>query len=1304
MPILQILGGDALSSFRLQQLLDQLRGILPDLKSISARYCYIASYSQSLDQSAIQVLLDLLEVDSICEGNPLTDDADFLIFPRLGTRTPWSSKAIDILHCCGAACIERIERGKLWSISSRAGAKLTKDEVDDIVGLMHDRMTETVIADAGLISQVFNVPERESLESVDLQEIGLGALNDANARFGLALTESELSYVANWYRTQMRNPTDAELMMFSQVNSEHCRHKIFNANWVIDGKLTDESLFSMIRKTHRANPDGTLVAYEDNASVIEGCDSMLFFPDPHSRKYRFGVAEPSHVIYKAETHNHPTAISPFPGAATGAGGEIRDEGATGRGGRPKAGLCGFSVSHLRIPNLVQPWEKPSQFPKRFASALDVMLEGPIGSASFNNEFGRPNTAGYFRTFETLSPDRSFRFGYHKPIMLAGGIGSIREQHIKKRELSDGSLLIVIGGPGMLIGLGGGAASSVGYGQSDEDLDFASVQRSNPEMQRRCQEVINRCAELGDDNPILSIHDVGAGGLCNALPELVHISGLGACIDMGRIPNDDPSMSPMQIWCNEAQERYTVAISPDRLDQFDRICKLESCPYAVVGTATLKPWLSVRHTGKDGVEHSTPVDVEMKFVMGGMLRETRTSSRKIKRVPKVRKPVDLELAECIERTLRFPSVSDKTFLVAIGDRTVSGLVHRDQMVGPWQVPVADSSVTLSGFSGFSGEAMALGERAPIAILDAAASARMAVGEALTNLRSASGHELSSVRLSANWMASAGTPETDTDLYEAVKTVALEICPALGVSIPVGKDSLSMRTKWQDPNGLELQVHAPLSLVVSAFTAVSDVRGSLTPLLAHRPETELLMIDLGQGQCRMGMSAVYQTFNIEHGIAPDMDDPKLLVNFYGAISELMHRNLIHAYHDRSDGGLFATLCEMSFASRKGLDIIVPEDAGVSIVDHLFNEELGAVVQIDSESRQDVLEIFRRHKLHRLVSRVATVEGHNRICIKRNGRVTHDGLRSHMQRAWSELTWRMQSLRDNPGCAQQQYDRILDDRDEGLTFRHQLHDSIAPMIATAVRPKIAILREQGVNGHVEMAAAFDLAGFDSFDVQMSALASGDLDLSKFNAMSICGGFSFGDVFGAGKGWAGSILHNPQLMDMFERFFSDSYKFSFGVCNGCQVMMQLKDIIPGAQHWPSFRRNRSQQFEARLVNVLIPPSKSIMMTALTHAVLPIAVAHGEGRAVFRLVEDHKEISEESKICMRYVDADGSIASDYPANPNGSDFAVAGVTNSDGRITALMPHPERVFRNVQFSWTDEKLSENSPWLELFRSARKWLG
>jgi phosphoribosylformylglycinamidine synthase len=1081
--------------------------------------------------------------------------------------------------------------------------------------------------------------------------------------------------------------------MFAQANSEHCRHKIFNARWVIDGEPQEASLFGMIRRTHEANPQGTIVAYADNAAVMEGGLVRPFFADPATGVYghHAGVA---HTVMKVETHNHPTAISPFPGAATGSGGEIRDEGATGRGAKPKAGLCGFSVSNLRIPGCVRPWERNPCRPDRIASPLAIMLEGPIGAAAFNNEFGRPNLAGYFRAFEQ-EVDGRVR-GYHKPIMLAGGVGTICAEHSNKAPVPDGALLIQLGGPGLLIGMGGGSASSMSTGANTADLDFDSVQRGNAEIQRRAQEVIDRCRAMGAANPILSIHDVGAGGLSNALPELVHGAGRGARIDLRAAPNEEPGMTPREVWCNEAQERYVLAIAPDSLALFRDLCERERCPFAVVGVATAGARLEVR----DPLFGSTPVDMDLPALLGKPPRMSR-AARRLR--PRVRPfdPRGIALEEAVSRVLRSPTVADKTFLVSIGDRTVGGLCARDQCVGPWQVPVADCAATLLAFDGFAGEAYAIGERAPLALVDAPASGRMAVAEALTNLAAAPVRSLSLVKLSANWMAAAGAPGEDAALFDTVRAVALDLCPALGVSIPVGKDSMSMRTTWHEDGGAR-EVTSPVSLVVSAFAPCDDVRLTWTPRLrTDAGPTSLVLVDLAPGLARLGGSVLAEVFCQTGDEVPDVDDPSRLRAFYDALDVLRAAGLVLAYHDRSDGGLFVTLCEMAFAGHTGLAIDAGAVGGVSLLAGLFSEELGAVLQVRDADLDRAMEVLRAHRLEARV--VARPEGSGRISVERGGTPAFATTRIALQRAWSETTWQLQRLRDNPDAAQQEYDRVLDEDDPGLTpaltFDPAL-DVAAPLVARGARPAIAILREQGVNGHVEMAAAFDRAGFEAHDVHMSDVIAGRVSLARFQGLAACGGFSYGDVLGAGEGWAKSILYHPRARDEFAAFFARGETFGLGVCNGCQMMAALKDLIPGAGLWPRFVKNASEQFEARLVTVEIAPGPSLFFQGMAGSRLPVVTAHGEGRAVFDREEDARRVL----VSARYVDNFGRPTANYPLNPNGSPEGITAVTTPDGRFTIVMPHPERVFRSVQLSWHPEDWGEDSPWMRLFRNARVFVG
>ena len=1299
-------GGSALSRFKTNQLLGKICHQTPlKLDGLEVSHCYFL-----LDSKTGELNLHLDEILGIVDAKPILASELFsahtiLVVPRLGTTSSWCTKATNIVHRCGFDSVERIERGALWRIQSQRA--LSRAEKSILASFLYDRMTESWLERQSQVEFLFDHTSGKQTAPIDLMDSGINALHEANLKMGLALSESELEYLNDWYKAERRNPTETELMTFSQVNSEHCRHKIFNATWDFDDTEYTRSMFSMIRETHQQNPEETLVAYEDNSAVIAGQESNLFAPVGPTGQYQYTHQEPAHIIFKAETHNHPTAISPFPGAATGAGGEIRDEGATGTGGKPKAGVCGFSVSHLRIPEYSQPWENAENRPERIASPLAIMLEGPVGAASFNNEFGRPNIAGYFRTFEIQANESDVAYGFHKPIMFAGGVGNIRPQQVGKRPLQDGDALIVLGGPSMLIGLGGGAASSLEQGRSDQELDFASVQRSNPEMQRRCQETIDRCRELGTMNPILSIHDVGAGGLSNAIPEIVYDAGHGANIRLNDIPVDEIGMSPMEIWCNEAQERYILAIRKSDVDRFAEICARENCPWQMVGEVTGATNLSVQSETED----LPVVELDLDFLLGAIPQPIK----KDKWVPALKPqsfPYRWEFADCVERILRFPSVADKSFLITIGDRTVSGLIHRDQMVGPWQVPVADAAVTVSGYQSNCGEAMAIGERSPIAVLDAVASARMAVGEALTNLRSTGVASLSQVRLCANWMACASVAGEARNLYDSVRSVALDLCMNLGISIPVGKDSLSMSTEWVDKDGKNQRVYSPLSLVATAFCAVNDVRSTLTPQLCKDTNTQLVLVDLGCGQNRMGMSVLHQSHNFIGGKVPDVDDAVQLKNFFEALGELIKNEKILAYHDRSDGGLFATLCEMSFAGRTGLKIDITTNTDP--ISFFFNEELGAVIQIDSKEVDAVLAVFARFGLGSSVELIGTVTGRDEVQLSVAGRSVFASSRTQLHRLWSELTYKMQSLRDNPVTAQQEYDRILDVDDPGLAFYQCWDDqrsqqSPSPttkdpsFVNTGRRPTVAILREQGVNGHVEMAAAFDRAGFDAVDVVMVDLASKEKSLDAFSGIVLCGGFSFGDVFGAGRGWASLILQQIRLRDLFETYFTDTSKFVLGVCNGCQVLAQLKDIIPGAARWPQFVRNYSEQFEARLVMTEVSVGRSILTQGMQGTVLPVVVAHGEGRAEFQHDADYIGLTEHDEICLQYVNHHRQKTQQYPFNPNGSHEAVAGVTNSDGRITAIMPHPERVFRMIQYSWSNSRCEENSPWLELFRNARQWV-
>ncbi len=1293
-------GSPALSDFRLTRLRERLLEAVPEVAGLSAEHVHFVDLERPLDEAEQQVLARLLDYGPPPGAAPPKGTL-LLVLPRFGTVSPWSSKATDIAHRCGLQKVLRIERGTAYYLRCREGVDPDDGWQGRAAALLHDRMTESVCYALSEAEGLFLHADPRPLETVDILGGGRAALVAADRELGLALSPDEIDYLVESFTALGRNPTDVELMMFAQANSEHCRHKIFNADWRIDGQAQPHSLFAMIRQTHEAAPEGVLSAYADNAAVLAGPECLRFFPDPADGVYR-PVREAAHINIKVETHNHPTAIAPFPGAATGAGGEIRDEGATGRGARPKAGLCGFSVSNLKIPGARRPWEREHGKPGRIVSALEIMLEGPIGAAAFNNEFGRPNLAGYFRTYEDHVPGprgEQLR-GYHKPIMIAGGLGAVRPCHVEKARIPPRAQLVVLGGPAMLIGLGGGAASSMASGSSSEALDFASVQRGNPEMQRRCQEVIDRCWQLGGDNPILSIHDVGAGGLSNAIPEIVHDSDRGARIELRTIPSDEPGMSPMQIWCNEAQERYVLAVAPERLEAFQAICERERCPYAVVGEVTQEERLVVG----DGYFDNTPVDMPMALLFGKppkMLRDVRHH-------PFTKESLDravIDLEEAARRVLQLPAVADKSFLITIGDRSVTGLVARDQMVGPWQVPVADVAVTLADYEGYRGEAMAMGERSPVALLHGPASGRLAVGEALTNIAAAPIARLGDVRLSANWMAAAGEPGEDAVLYDTVRAVALELCPVLGIAIPVGKDSLSMKTVWAQ-DGETREMTAPLSLIVSAFAPVTDCRDVLTPMLRRdRGDTDLILVDLGKGARRLGASALAQVYNQLGHHPPDLDDPRALRAFFETLQELNREGLVLAYHDRSDGGLFVTLCEMAFAGRCGLDIQL-EDLGDDVLALLFCEELGAVLQVRHCDTDTVLAAFREAGLRQHTHVVGTLRDDQRIVFRRGSEIVLAAERAHWQRLWSETSFRMQALRDNPDCARQQYDALLDD-DPGLSPRltfDPAEDICAPFINGGARPRIAILREQGVNGQQEMAAAFHRAGFECVDLHMSDLIAGRQDLAGFQGLAACGGFSYGDVLGAGGGWAKSILFNARAREAFAAFFQRDDTFALGVCNGCQMLAGLRELIPGAGAWPRFVRNLSEQFEARLSLVEVQPSPSLFLEGMAGSRLPIAVAHGEGRVEYRDPAHEAMLADNGQIALRYVDNHGTVTERYPANPNGSPGGATAFTTPDGRFTIMMPHPERVFRSVQHAWCPDDWGEDGPWLRLFRNARRWLG
>lgn len=1297
--MLVLRGAPAFSEFRLQKFASRLSEQTGTPIRLYAEYMHFAQLSGELNARDRDVLEQLLRYGPSLPAHA-PEGAMVLVVPRPGTISPWSSKATDIARHCGLDGIGRLERGVAHYLMTADGA-IGDQVLQSAAALLHDRMTQIVLFDLDQAQRLFDASEPRPASRIDVLDAGRPALVTANADLGLALSEDEIDYLAENFAALGRNPTDVELMMFAQANSEHCRHKIFNADWVIDGEPRTRSLFNMIRNTTEQAPEGVLSAYSDNAAVLEGWDGRRFMPCPETGIY-CESQEPIHLLIKVETHNHPTAIAPEPGAATGSGGEIRDEGATGLGAKPKAGLCGFSVSNLRIPGHEQPWEQDHGKPGRIVSALDIMLEGPIGAAAFNNEFGRPNLAGYFRTYEQRvpGPDGSAELrGYHKPIMLAGGLGNIRAEHVEKRPFPAGTPLVVLGGPAMLIGLGGGAASSMASGTSAEDLDFASVQRANPEMQRRCQEVIDRCWARGEDNPILFIHDVGAGGLSNALPELVHDGGRGGRFNLRAIPSDDPSMSPMEIWCNESQERYVLAIAAQRLEVFKAICERERCPYAVVGEATDEAHLVLKDP--DFAEQR-PIDMALSLLFGKPPKMVRD----VTRTPPARDhfdPTNIDVGAAIYRVLRLPTVADKSFLITIGDRSITGQVARDQMVGPWQVPVADCAVTISDFYGYTGEAMAIGERAPLALLDAPASGRMAVGEAVTNIAAACIESLGDIKLSANWMAATGHPGEDARLYDTVHAVGMELCEALGIAIPVGKDSMSMKTVWQGPDGDQREMTAPLSLIVSAFAPVADVHRTLTPQLrTDEGDSDLILIDLGRGQNRLGGSCLAQVFNHIGGEGPDLDSPDLLKRFFAAIGELRDEDLILAYHDRSDGGLIVTLCEMAFAGRCGVDVDLGA-VGLDDMAALFSEELGAVIQVRHTDTDSVLQVLNDHGLAEFSPVIGMLDDSDAIRIRRRGAMLFEASRVDLQQTWSETSYWMQSLRDNPACAEESYARIASidpGLNAALTFDPD-DDVAAPYIERGARPPIAILRDQGVNGQIEMAAAFHAAGFSCVDVHLSDVISGRVDLSAFRGLAACGGFSYGDVLGAGEGWAKTILFNTRARDQFQAFFERPETFTLGICNGCQMLSNLHELIPGAEHWPRFVRNRSEQFEARTLMLEVAESPSVLLAGMAGSRMPIAVAHGEGRAEFR--DATQMTAAEPNVVVRYIENDGSVAEAYPANPNGSPNGIAGLTTLDGRVTIMMPHPERVFRSVQNSWSPRGWEQDGPWMRLFRNARVWV-
>ena len=1296
--MLELPGQSALSDFRVAKLTRALQRADTRVESLQARYVYFVSTNAELSREQGS-RLDALLLSGETPLKLAKGTKQLFVVPRPGTISPWSSKATDIANACDIDAVDRIERGICYAI--KFSGKVSDDDLVAVSAQLFDRMTEAVFTESKRVEALFEEHSPAPVVTIALKENGREALVAANTELGLALSPDEIDYLVASYTDLDRDPTDAELMMFAQANSEHCRHKIFNASWVIDGAAQQQRLFGMIKSTTEKTPDGVISAYSDNAAVIEGWTGARLMPSADDREFTY-VEEPIHILMKVETHNHPTAISPFPGAATGSGGEIRDEGATGLGAKPKAGLSGYTVSHLRIPGYSQPWEDDFPHPERMATPLEIMIEGPIGGAAFNNEFGRPNLTGYFRTYESHIAglqDNEIR-GYHKPIMIAGGVGNVREEHACKIDVPVGAKVVILGGPAMLIGLGGGAASSLASGTSSEDLDFASVQRGNPEIERRAQEVIDRCCAMGEENPILLIHDVGAGGLSNAVPEAVDHSKHGADIELRDVENAEPGMSPMGIWCNEAQERYVLLVGDDRIEEFKALCERERCPASVIGTLTAGGDLVVNDRHFDNLV----VNMPMQMLLGNPPKMERDVARQS--LPEEPLEFDgIELIDAAMRVLRFPAVADKSFLIHIGDRTVGGLSVRDQLVGPWQVPVSDVAITSSSFNSITGEAMAMGERTPLASTNAPASGRMAVAESITNIAAAPIENLSKVRLSANWMAAAGHPGEDANLFDTVKAVGDELCRDIGVAIPVGKDSMSMRTRWED-KGTEYQVVAPVSLIVSAFAPVTDVTRHLTPQLRKTEDASyLLLIDLGNGANRMGGSCLMQSFQRSGGRTPDLDDSKLLSGFFAAIQEMNARNMLLAYHDRSDGGLFATVAEMIFAGRIGVSLSL-SGSRIDLIRQLFNEELGAVVQVEKNQLTQVQMVLDRFGV--TATAIGKVGGDPKLTISSdhsgNDEVVLELSRAAMQREWSEMSYRIQSLRDNPTTAKEEYDRILDDQDPGLSASlcFDASDDICKIIRGNSQPRVAILREQGVNSQYEMAAAFMRAGFSAVDVHMSDLLSGRDTLDQYQGVVACGGFSFGDVLGAGGGWAKSVLYHSRTRDQFAAFFERSDTFALGVCNGCQMLSHLKELIPGAENWPRFLRNKSEQFEARLSLVEVVESPSLFLQGMAGSRMPIATSHGEGRAVF--ADDTARYTSSYTVALRYIDNYGNVADDYPANPNGSADGICGLSNEDGRVTIMMPHPERVAMTRQNSWHPAGWGEDGPWMRMFRNARVTIG
>jgi len=1275
-------GGRAYSDFRITGLLEKIKksSSRSGVATLDAKFVYFVDLIKAPDAKTVSRMKELL----VSTGE-FKKGAGFFVTPRKGTISPWSSKATDIFHNAGLTDIKRVERGIYFELKNENNV-IPSNKLSLVFHFLHDRMTEGVYDD---VSDIFVQPEPAPLVHIDVLRDGHAALEKANVEMGLALSKEEIDYLYDVYIKIKRNPTDVELLMFGQVNSEHCRHKIFNAEWIIDGEKKDKSLFGMIKNTHAKHPKGTIVAYADNSCVLEGSMSDWFEPHRGFDDVYDYTREQIDIIAKVETHNHPTAISPFPGAATGVGGEIRDEGATGTGSKSKAGLSAFMVSNLKVPGFEMPWEKDhAEFPSRLATPLEIMMDGPIGGASFGNEFGRPQLCGLFKTYEDVHNGR-YR-GYHKPIMVAGGMGNIKRVHTQKKHIVPNSYIVQLGGPAMKIGIGGGAASSMDTGSNDAELDFNSVQRGNAEMQRRCQEVIDACISMGENNPILSIHDIGAGGLSNGCPELV--SETGGHFWLRKIHSEDKSMSPMEIWCCEAQERYVLSIPPQAITLFVQLCERERCPVAVIGEAASDGKLTLY----DEHFENEPIDIDV----GVILHKPPKMLRNVKHLAENHKPFDIsniKMHEARDRVLKLPSVANKTFLITIADRSITGLVARDQMVGPYQTPISNVAVTARSFNAYNGEAMAMGERTNIALVDPSASCRMAIGEALTNIACANIGEIGNVKLSANWMCACGEEGEDANLYDAVRTVGEELCPELGISIPVGKDSLSMKTVWNSKDGKNNKITAPLSLIVSAFAPVKDVRKTVTPEFKKYKNSRLILIDLGQKKNRLGCSALAQVYNQVGDTVPNLDDPKRFVNFFNAIQELVEKELILAYHDRSDGGLLATITEMSIASHMGADIST-DKLGPNALEVLFSEELGALIQVAQENINKVNDILNKHSLSDVSFDIGQPKEEKTM-------PCGDSI-TGINRTWSELTYRMQSLRDNPDCAKQEFDNILDDKDPGMNFKLTYDPDERPSVNISLaKPKIAILREQGINGQLEMGAAFTRAGFEAVDVHMTDLLTGRMSLKDFNGLVACGGFSYGDVLGAGSGWAKSVLYNESLKDMFTEFFARKDSFALGVCNGCQMMSQLKDIISGAEHWPEFTKNSSEQFEARYVTVEILPTPSIFFQGMEGSRVPIPVAHGEGYANFENTGSLDMAVRKGLVAMRFVDNYGRPTERYPFNPNGSIGGLTSLTTTDGRVTIMMPHPERLFRSVQMSYRPLDLfkGEAGPWQKMFMNAVRFV-